>query len=93
MFYVLDNNECYSRPCQHGSTCNDLINDYSCTCLPGFIGKDCEHGNYLYFNYCLYVIFSPLLLWGHMPTNYQVVCHNVYKQQIAVIYLLQEYVN
>lgn len=39
-----DNNECFSRPCQHGSKCNDLVNDYSCTCLPGYTGKECEKG-------------------------------------------------
>jgi protein crumbs len=29
-------------PCQHNSTCNNLVNDYSCECWPGFQGKDCQ---------------------------------------------------
>ncbi|MDP6945159.1 MAG: hypothetical protein QF464_13505, partial [Myxococcota bacterium] len=28
--------------CQNGASCNDLVNEYSCNCLPGFFGKDCE---------------------------------------------------
>ncbi|MGB0588689.1 MAG: lamin tail domain-containing protein [Myxococcota bacterium] len=28
--------------CQNGATCNDLIDDYSCSCEPGFYGKDCQ---------------------------------------------------
>lgn len=55
-FKSVDNNECYSRPCQHGSTCNDLINDYSCTCLPGYTGKDCENGKYRLMNTFIWLL-------------------------------------
>ncbi|KAF3848620.1 hypothetical protein F7725_015117 [Dissostichus mawsoni] len=34
--------ECESDPCHNGATCLDLISVYSCQCLPGFTGIDCE---------------------------------------------------
>ncbi|VDI25827.1 Hypothetical predicted protein [Mytilus galloprovincialis] len=30
------------NPCKHGATCNDKVNDYRCTCAPGYKGKNCE---------------------------------------------------
>ncbi|XP_031559986.1 uncharacterized protein LOC116296157 isoform X2 [Actinia tenebrosa] len=35
-------NECDSNPCQHGSTCIDLIEDFACQCQEGYTGKQCE---------------------------------------------------
>ena len=34
--------ECEGGPCQHGATCVDGIAQYSCRCLPGYEGRDCE---------------------------------------------------
>ncbi|MCP3668383.1 MAG: calcium-binding EGF-like domain-containing protein [Gammaproteobacteria bacterium] len=34
--------ECLSSPCKNEAKCNDLIDEYSCSCLPGFTGNDCE---------------------------------------------------
>ena len=36
-------NECSSSPCVNG-TCNDVVNNYTCTCFGGFEGRDCEIG-------------------------------------------------
>jgi hypothetical protein len=30
------------RPCQHGSVCVNLDDDYECRCLHGYTGKNCE---------------------------------------------------
>ncbi|XP_068689881.1 uncharacterized protein [Montipora foliosa] len=35
-------NECDSNPCQHNSTCTDLIADFLCTCQPGYTAKQCQ---------------------------------------------------
>lgn len=37
-----DDNECASGPCQHGGTCTDRFNEYSCQCAPGWEGDNCE---------------------------------------------------
>ena len=39
-------NECISSPCQNGGNCHDQINQYNCSCLPGFNGTHCENGFY-----------------------------------------------
>lgn len=39
--YLLDFDECGSNPCQHGGTCTDLINGYTCSCYPAYQGTDC----------------------------------------------------
>ena len=35
-------NECSPNPCQNGGNCTDGINSYTCTCVPGYNGTDCE---------------------------------------------------
>eukprot|EP00057_Strongylocentrotus_purpuratus_P006672 XP_011661146.1 PREDICTED: neurogenic locus notch homolog protein 1-like [Strongylocentrotus purpuratus] len=39
--YFQDIDACSSDPCMNGGTCNDLVNDYNCTCPTGFEGKNC----------------------------------------------------
>ena len=41
---VLDINECASSPCEHGATCTDAINSYTCRCVAGYKGTHCETG-------------------------------------------------
>ena len=43
-FNILDINECTSNPCFNGATCNDLVNGYSCSCVPGWTGTICNSG-------------------------------------------------
>lgn len=38
--------ECESDPCMHNATCVDGFQSYSCTCLPGYNGTNCEIGKY-----------------------------------------------
>lgn len=49
MVLSADINECSSDPCQNGATCNDHVNKYSCSCVPGYTGIDCQTGTFLLF--------------------------------------------
>ena len=44
--YVTDVNDCASNPCQNGGSCSDMVNDYDCLCLSGYIGIRCEIGRF-----------------------------------------------
>ncbi len=41
---ILDINECGSNPCLNGATCNNLVNEFNCSCAPGYDGKHCQTG-------------------------------------------------
>ena len=45
--FSADIDECSSSPCQNGGTCIDGINSYTCVCVPGHAGDNCEIGNIL----------------------------------------------
>jgi Notch-like protein len=52
-FAVLDIDECMNGPCLNGGTCNDGVNEYTCTCAPGFTGNDCETSKLtFYLKFC-----------------------------------------
>ncbi|CAH3196942.1 unnamed protein product, partial [Porites evermanni] len=36
-------NDCYPNPCLNNGTCTDGLNNYTCTCVPGFVGKNCSN--------------------------------------------------
>lgn len=43
--WLSDINECVLyRPCKNGATCYDSFGSYSCSCAPGWTGKDCDTG-------------------------------------------------
>ena len=42
--FFTDIDNCADRPCQNHGTCNDLVNSYTCTCIPGFTGRNCTQG-------------------------------------------------
>ena len=44
VIYFTEINECTSNPCQNGGACTDGVNMYTCTCLPGYAGANCEQG-------------------------------------------------
>lgn len=39
---IQDTNECASTPCQHGGTCNDGDELFTCTCVAGYSGRVCQ---------------------------------------------------
>ena len=39
---LVDTNECGRDPCLNEGNCTDAVDDYSCACQTGFIGKRCE---------------------------------------------------
>ena len=41
-------NECDSNPCKNGAVCNDHVNRYSCDCVVGYTGTNCEISESLY---------------------------------------------
>jgi len=40
--YVIDEDACTSSPCLNGATCQDLVDDFICTCPHLYTGKRCE---------------------------------------------------
>ncbi|XP_038077196.1 fibropellin-1-like [Patiria miniata] len=38
----VDVDECASGPCQHGGTCQNELNRFTCTCADGWSGSECE---------------------------------------------------
>ena len=43
-FFYSDIDECSSSPCKNNGTCRDHVNTYSCLCMAGFSGRDCQFG-------------------------------------------------
>lgn len=41
-----DGNQCKSNPCLNQGSCQDHLGYYTCSCLPGFTGRNCEIGKW-----------------------------------------------
>ena len=39
---LTDTDECASNPCSNGGTCVNEVNAFSCNCIAGFTGVQCE---------------------------------------------------
>ena len=44
--------QCSSSPCQNGGSCTDQINDYTCNCVNGYDGTNCENVNDVIVLHC-----------------------------------------
>ena len=42
--YFVDIDECASTPCQNGGSCTRTVNGYTCGCVAGSNGDNCETG-------------------------------------------------
>ena len=42
--FLSDINDCDPVPCQNGGTCTDQLNGYTCTCVVGYTGDNCQTG-------------------------------------------------
>ena len=42
ILFVIDVDDCMPNPCENGGNCTDGINEYNCTCAPGYTGVNCE---------------------------------------------------
>ncbi|XP_060599171.1 tyrosine-protein phosphatase 10D-like [Ruditapes philippinarum] len=40
---ITDIDDCINVTCQNGGTCEDGVNNHTCTCTAGYNGPDCEH--------------------------------------------------
>ena len=63
--------ECEPNPCEHGGTCTDGVNSYTCECADGYTGVICETGMTIYIQtyiikkttyYCYIIITYNTLL-------------------------------
>ena len=43
---LADVNECENNPCKNGATCVNGVGKYSCICVGGYDGTDCDNGKY-----------------------------------------------
>ena len=46
LIFCLDVNDCMPNPCENGGNCTAGV-AYSCTCIPGYTGTNCETGKLL----------------------------------------------
>ena len=56
-YFSVEIDECASSPCLNGGACIDGINGYTCNCIPGYAGNDCETGK-VFFDHVLTVLYS-----------------------------------
>ena len=44
VFTLLDIDECHNNPCNNSVSCTNSVGGYTCNCIGGFEGKNCEVG-------------------------------------------------
>ncbi|XP_016057312.1 PREDICTED: fibulin-7 [Miniopterus natalensis] len=79
-----DTSECSSRPCQHGETCLEGVNQYTCICTSGRTGSHCQYQAQIDVNECeLYKRRGYSRLCMHIcvntPGSYHCTCPSGYR--------------
>ena len=44
IFQQPDIDDCNPNPCMNGGMCSDGVNNYTCTCAPGYTDANCTTG-------------------------------------------------
>ena len=47
VFVSVDIDNCSPNPCTNGGTCTDGVDSYTCTCVGGFAGDNCQASMYI----------------------------------------------
>ena len=50
--FLTDIAKCESSPCQNGTVCTEIDNGYTCACVDGYTGVNCETGKIAIPKYC-----------------------------------------
>ena len=44
--YLVELDECLSKPCEHNGKCENLVNEFLCHCESGYTGTTCQIGEH-----------------------------------------------
>ena len=75
---VTDINECSSSPCENGGTCSDAVNEYSCSCVAGYAGDNCETSK---FSVMFHNVWDVRLMRMYRTTSFQLIMKICYATQ------------
>ena len=54
--FISDINNCEPNPCQNDGTCTDGVDTYTCSCVTGFEGSECQTSKLLSQKWLLAII-------------------------------------